>query len=390
MHASAKDSGLRAEDGRRNAPGFKAPRKGTPLGGLLGLQRAAGNAAVVQLLHQSGHLRAQEQHQHDAGCGHGKDQSPIQRSAVHKVLSESGTPLDATTRVEMEARLDADFSDVRVHTGSAASSSAAEIGAHAYTSGSHVVIGSGGEDKRTLAHELTHVIQQRSGPVAGTDDGNGLRVSDPSDRFEREAEANASRVMSGPVPVSRAMRRDEALRDTAEAPRTGEAPPVQRMEEIKKQIGAAAGLFSLRSDTVAPGAPRQKAIQHIRGVLKEEGLEGQDTVGARVADAIDGIKTVAGEHGSREIDKVFANPAFKELYKIPNDDPRAKAAHKAIAEQEYAYWSAEHAKSPSEGTRVATSVDVATRVGLQQRVGATTQYMRQFGNAFNKEMGNNN
>jgi ABC-type oligopeptide transport system ATPase subunit len=72
-------------------------------------------------------------------------------------------------------------------------------GTSAYTSGSHVVIGEGGGGKHTLAHELTHVIQQRQGHVAGTDNGAGLRVSDPSDRFEREAEANARAVMSRPA-----------------------------------------------------------------------------------------------------------------------------------------------------------------------------------------------
>ncbi|BFO14740.1 hypothetical protein SHKM778_11280 [Streptomyces sp. KM77-8] len=56
----------------------------------------------------------------------------------------------------------------------------------------------------TLAHELTHVVQQRQGPVAGTDHGNGLLLSDPADRFEREAETNAHRVMAGPAPVRRA------------------------------------------------------------------------------------------------------------------------------------------------------------------------------------------
>ena len=39
-------------------------------------------------------------------------------------------------------------------------------------------------DCRTLAHELTHVVQQRSGPVEGTETGGGVRVSDPSDRFD--------------------------------------------------------------------------------------------------------------------------------------------------------------------------------------------------------------
>ena len=56
------------------------------------------------------------------------------------------------------------------------------------------MIGDGGADKHTLAHELTHVIQQRQGPVAGTDHG-GFRVSDPSDACEKAAEANAARVM---------------------------------------------------------------------------------------------------------------------------------------------------------------------------------------------------
>ena len=120
------------------------------------------------------------------------------RSAVHDVLSGPGQPLAAPVKEEMEARLGADFSDVRVHTDSVARASAADVGARAYTSGPHVVIGDGDADKHTLAHELTHVIQQRQGPVAGTGHGNGFKVSDPSDVFEQAAEANAARVMRAP------------------------------------------------------------------------------------------------------------------------------------------------------------------------------------------------
>ncbi|MGW4727001.1 eCIS core domain-containing protein [Streptomyces sp. NPDC004291] len=83
---------------------------------------------------------------------------------MHDVLRSGGSPLDEATRTDMEARLGADFSDVRLHTGAAARRSAAEIGARAYTSGSHVVIGDGGDDRHTLAHELTHVVQQRRAP----------------------------------------------------------------------------------------------------------------------------------------------------------------------------------------------------------------------------------
>ncbi|MFB6435456.1 DUF4157 domain-containing protein [Streptomyces sp. NPDC056411] len=146
------------------------------------------------MLRQAGHLSA-EQHQHGAGCGH--EQPEVQRSAVHDVLRSPGRPLDEATRVDMETRLGADFSDVRIHSDAAARSSAAEVGARAYTSGSHVVVGEAGADRHTLAHELVHVIQQRRGPVAGTDNGAGLKVSDPADRFEREAEATAQRAMAG-------------------------------------------------------------------------------------------------------------------------------------------------------------------------------------------------
>ncbi|MBB4927576.1 hypothetical protein FHR34_006671 [Kitasatospora kifunensis] len=167
---------------------------------------------------------------------------PVQRSLVHQVLRTAGRPLDGATRHEMESRLGADFSDVRLHTGSTARASAAEVGARAYTSGNHVVLGDGGGDRHTLAHELTHVIQQRHGPVAGTDNGDGLKVSDPSDRHEREAEANATRALSAPLAPDHAwipddggepvvsgvavQRMPKRNKDTAEL--KGNSPPPQR------------------------------------------------------------------------------------------------------------------------------------------------------------------
>ncbi|MBC3839436.1 DUF4157 domain-containing protein [Streptacidiphilus sp. 4-A2] len=147
---------------------------------MLALQRSVGNRAVSALL-----------------AGH--DGAPVQRSAVHEVLRGSGRPLETGVRAEMESRLGADFGDVRLHNDAAAQRSAAGIGARAYTSGSHIVVGQGGADRHTLAHELTHVIQQRQGPVAGTATGDGLSMSDPSDSFERAAEANATRAVRAPA-----------------------------------------------------------------------------------------------------------------------------------------------------------------------------------------------
>nr|WP_257585954.1 MULTISPECIES: DUF4157 domain-containing protein [unclassified Streptomyces] len=155
---------------------------------LRAAQRGAGNAAVTAMVARRAHPSAAPAGPAPADTG------------VQDVLRSAGKPLTAPVRQEMEARFGTDFSDVRLHTGLAAAGSARAIGARAYTAGSHVVLGAGGDDKHTLAHELTHVVQQRTGPVSGSDTGHGFAVSDPGDRFERAAEANAHKVMSGPVP----------------------------------------------------------------------------------------------------------------------------------------------------------------------------------------------
>ncbi|MFF9213311.1 MULTISPECIES: DUF4157 domain-containing protein [unclassified Streptomyces] len=191
-------SGAHAEQNevRQDADGPAAARRETGAGAavpppltadaLRAAQGDAGNAAVNAMIARRVRPVTVEE-QPDPG--------------VHEVLRGSGKPLAAPVRQDMESRFGTDFSDVRLHTGAAAARSARAIGARAYTSGSHVVLGDGGGDSHTLAHELTHVVQQRQGPVAGTDNGAGLSVSDPSDRFEKEAEATAHRVMNTPAPA---------------------------------------------------------------------------------------------------------------------------------------------------------------------------------------------
>ena len=88
-----------------------------------------------------------------------------------------------------------------------------------------------------LAHELTHAVQVRSGPVDGTDAGGGVKVSDPSDRFEREAVANADRVMSAPAPAVAAPAGVQRV--------ASDAPMVQR-EEAPEEEEHGANLCSAR------------------------------------------------------------------------------------------------------------------------------------------------
>jgi hypothetical protein len=158
-----------------------------------------------------------------------------------------GHPLAAPVREEMEDRLGADFSEVRVHTGGAAGASAAAVGARAYTVGSDVVLGAGTADKHTLAHELTHVIQQRQGPVTGTDLGHGLKVSDPRDTYEQAAEVNATRAMrarprpSGSDPGARDRPHAPASygggQSPAHAARQPSGPVIQRQFMDEAEVG---------------------------------------------------------------------------------------------------------------------------------------------------------
>ncbi|MGF6806727.1 hypothetical protein OKW30_001853 [Paraburkholderia sp. Clong3] len=117
---------------------------------------------------------------------------------VRSVVESPGTPLDSATRETMEPRFGYDFSQVRVHADDHAAESARAVGAHAYTAGSHVVFAGGqpspgsAAGDRLMAHELTHVVQQSQGPVAGTAVADGLSVSDPADAFEQDARRQAA------------------------------------------------------------------------------------------------------------------------------------------------------------------------------------------------------
>lgn len=80
--------------------------------------------------------------------------------------TKSGKPLSSKIRHQYEKYFRADFSHVRIHTGSTAIKASDSINARAFTLGNHIVFGrdqfrpteKGG--RHILAHELTHVVQQ--------------------------------------------------------------------------------------------------------------------------------------------------------------------------------------------------------------------------------------
>jgi Domain of unknown function (DUF4157)/Protein-glutamine gamma-glutamyltransferase len=83
-----------------------------------------------------------------------------------------------------------DLSSVQAHSGRAAEASVRDMGAEAYATGNHVVLGKGA-DLFTVAHEAAHVVQQR----AGVHLSGGVGAE--GDPYEVMADAVAARVVAG-------------------------------------------------------------------------------------------------------------------------------------------------------------------------------------------------
>jgi hypothetical protein len=80
-----------------------------------------------------------------------------------------GQPLDHGVRSQMEGSLGSNFKGVRVHTDSRSDSLNKSLSARAFTTGQDIFFRSGAYNpgsssgRELIAHELTHVVQQRGG-----------------------------------------------------------------------------------------------------------------------------------------------------------------------------------------------------------------------------------
>lgn len=164
---------------------------------------------------------------------------------VHQVLSNPGQPLAPATRHWMEARLGHDFSRVRVHTDPTSAASAQAVQARAYTVGQQIVFGAGAyapvtpTGQQLLAHELTHVIQQRGHRSGGASSpAPDLMIGAVDDPLERAAAAVAHTVTPHTVTRSDAahlQRHSTALR----LQRATDMPSAQGPPDRFQQPGSA-------------------------------------------------------------------------------------------------------------------------------------------------------
>ena len=146
-----------------------------------------------------------------------------------------GSPLDTSVRADMEATLGHDLSDVNVHTDREAHELNQAVSARAFTTGNDVFFTQGTYDpassagRHLLAHELTHVAQQRQG-TSGLGAGE---VSDPADAAEVEADAVGAQVASGQAPSADAVGTTAGVQreEEEEELQLSAEPEVQREEE---------------------------------------------------------------------------------------------------------------------------------------------------------------
>jgi hypothetical protein len=130
------------------------------------------------------------------------DRTPLQQSVSgttsfeHSLSSTKGggSVLPDDTRQFMESRFGADFSNVRIHTGSQAESLSRSINAHAFAHGSDIYFNSGKYSPGTvaggylLAHELTHTIQQGASPrISRSVAGRSIQKKDSKQSIQRNA-----------------------------------------------------------------------------------------------------------------------------------------------------------------------------------------------------------
>jgi uncharacterized protein YukE len=100
----------------------------------------------------------------------GNGQTEVSPEFSRRILATSGqgAPLSPVLNREMSHKIGADFSDVKIHTGQKSKQMNEQLGAKAFTYGNNIYFNHGQyspasqEGKHLLAHELTHVIQQKN------------------------------------------------------------------------------------------------------------------------------------------------------------------------------------------------------------------------------------
>lgn len=156
--------------------------------------------------------------------GRGPPQGSIQFEQSLSSSKGAGSALPSDTKQFMESRFGADFSGVKIHTGTTAENLSTNIHAQAFTHGNDIYFNSGKYSPNTadggvlLAHELTHTIQQGASKTSAA---NSSSIA--TKKIQRR---NTSYIVNEPQKIIPPLRHPRSLKDLRK-----EAFNIDRKEE---------------------------------------------------------------------------------------------------------------------------------------------------------------
>jgi hypothetical protein len=138
----------------------------------------------------------------------GMEGGPVSDGLASRIQASrgSGSPLDDGTRSKMEGGFGTSFDRVRVHTDGESDSLNRKLGAKAFTTGNDIYFrhDTSPSDHGLLAHELTHVVQQRD-----MSSGSTMHVGPAGDAHEANADSMSASVNSSAAAPAAQRKTDE-------------------------------------------------------------------------------------------------------------------------------------------------------------------------------------
>ncbi len=220
-----------------------------------------------------------------------------------RLPGSAGTTLPGPVRSDMEGRLGAHLGSVRVHTGPAAAAAADSLHAEAFTYTRDVFFGRGNYSPETprgralLAHELTHVVQQRAVPLAKRTPGRHGPGHAPAPghggthggALEADAEAFEAHVLGETLGRPRRVSIGAFRTEVVSGARDGRPVPVvesarlerlvsQAMRQAADRLARTPGLPDAAVDRVAIDIPLDVGDRTDHGII--------DEIAARIADGL--------------------------------------------------------------------------------------------------------
>ena len=306
---------------------------------LLQLQRLYGNSYVQRLL-----ARASQ----DDSSGHAP---PDVEKAIHRARG-GGHAMDSVLRAQMENTFGSDFSSLRVHTDARADTLSRALNARAFTTGQDIFFRQGAYNpgsssgRHLLAHELSHVVQQGAGGLK-----RKLTVSQPGDRYEREADQVA---------------REVTQREQRAAPKAaGDGLALRQAEEEEEMVQAKVENASAQRQMEEEEGLvqtllvwRQEAPTAEAGTAEAEPTEAEKAAAAAAAAAAEGVAAQATAVGKSETNKSKAAQATE------------REAGQAAKQEAASATAAGPAKAEAEGVGQAPAEETGRATGSAAAKGA--------------------